>query len=278
MNFSSVLACPFFRRDVTPWIVAFFVAVCCLITASAEGQIEGFTEPFRQIELSTQESGPIQAMAVEEGQFIEANGIICELDRSLQEIQLELAKQRSKSTGQVWTAEQGMNQRQVITDRIRRLQQTGSATESELLRSNMELSIAKGKLLVAKEEAAVRAIEYRQAMLRLDRRTVRAPFGGVVSKMHRREGEFVSTLRPEIATLIQVDKLIAKFNVPSSQAENFELGSVFELTLSNGETVSAEVYRVAVHTDAQSGTVEIKLLIDNADLNIRAGEMLLLQI
>lgn len=257
------------------------MAVCaavCLMTVAAQCQIEGFTEPYRQIDLSTEEAGAIAVMPIEEGQFVAEDEVICELDKSLQEIQVELAKQRAESKGQVWTSEQSLQQRQTVNDRIRLLQQTGNATESELLRSQMELSIAKGKVLVAKEEAAIRDIEYRQALLQLERRRIRAPFAGIVSKVHRKQGEFVSTLQPEVITLIQVDKLLAKFNVPSSQVDQFQPGAEFELTLSNGDKVNATVYRVAVNTDAQSGTVEIKLLINNADNRIRAGELLNLNI
>ena len=280
MHSRSLLVCPFFSRNLNPWIVAACcIAICCLvITASVDAQIEGFTQPYRKIELSTEESGPIQSMAVVEGQFVESNQVVCQLDSSLQEIQLELSKQRAKSNGQIWTAEQGLKQRQVIRDRIQKLVKSGNATDSELLRSEMELSIAKGKLLVAKEESAVRDIEYRQALLRLERRTIRAPFGGVVSKIHRKQGEFVSTLQPEIVTLMDVRKLLAVFNVPSSQAKLFVPGEFFELVLADGETVPATVYRVAVNTDAESGTVEIKFLIDNDGLRIRSGEMLTLDI
>ena len=279
MYSKSLPVCPFFSRNLTPWLVAVCIAICCLVISTCvDAQIEGFTQPFRKIELSTEESGPIQIMSVVEGQFVESNQIVCQLDKSLQEIQLELSKQRAKSKGQIWTAEQGLRQRQVIRDRIKGLQKSGNATDSELLRSEMELSIAKGKVLVAKEEAAVRDIEYRQALLRLERRTIRAPFGGVVSKIHRRQGEFVSTLQPEIVTLMDVGKLLAVFNVPSSQAKLFVPGEFFELNLANGETVSATVYRVAVNTDAESGTVEIKFLIENDGLRIRSGEMLTLDI
>ena len=272
-----LVTCPFFNQNRN----LVFVAICfalCLLAVAANAQIEGFTEPFRKAEIATEESGPISSMGVIEGQFIEEQSVICELDSSLQKIQVELARHRAEAKGQVWTAEQSWKQRKVINRRIKKLVESGSATESELLRSEMELSIAQGKMLVAREEAASRDIEYRQSLLRLDRRTIRAPFSGIVSKVHIREGEFVSTLQPEIVTLMQVDKLLAKFNVPSSQVDLFSPGSAFELTLGTGQKVTATVYRVAVSTDAQSGTVEIKMLIENPELRLRAGEILTLNI
>ena len=48
--------------------------------------------------------------------------------------------------------------------------------------------------------------------------------------------------------------------------------------MENGETVSGEVYIIGVETDPQSGTVEIKLVIDNSDFRIRSGENVTLNI
>ena len=48
--------------------------------------------------------------------------------------------------------------------------------------------------------------------------------------------------------------------------------------LESGETVTGEVYIVGVETDPQSGTVEIKLVIDNSNFDIRSGENVTLNI
>ena len=48
--------------------------------------------------------------------------------------------------------------------------------------------------------------------------------------------------------------------------------------MEDGRTIVAEVYRVGVSTDAQSGTVEVKMVIDNQMRDIRSGEILTLNI
>lgn len=277
MNSNSVLVCPFFNKNFTGWFIGFFIAAM-MLTAVANGQIEGITEPFRQIELSSDESGAIAELNVEEGQMVGQNDSICKLDSSVQKIQVEIAKHLAESTSQVTAAVESFKKRQAITERIVQLQSKGHATESELLRSEMELSIAKARMLSAQEDAKVREIEYRRALLQLERRKIRAPFPGIVSKIHKREGEFLSPLHPEIVTLIQVNRLLAKFNVPSSQASLFEPGKKFDLEMYDGTVVHATIYRVGVFTEAQSGTVEIKMVIENPENVIRAGEFLTLNI
>ena len=277
MNSNSLLVCPFFNRRHAGWLLGLFAATL-ILTAATNGQTEGFTEPFRKIDLSSDESGAISALNVDEGHFIKSGDIVCKLDTSVQEIQVEIAKQLANSTSQVWAAQESYKKRVAITERIKELQVKGHATDSERLRSEMELSISKARYLSAQEDAKVREIEYRRAIMQLERRTIRAPFAGVVSKVHKREGEFLSPLYPEIVTLIQIDRLLAKFNIPSSQIKAFEVGKKFQLQLVTGESVEATVYSVGVFTEAQSGTVEVKLVIENPNNEMRAGEFLTLNI
>jgi RND family efflux transporter MFP subunit len=257
--------------------IGFCIAFFCLV-ATADAQIDGFTEPFRRIDLSSDESGSIAELLVEEGELVKSGEPIARLDTRVQELQLEIAEHLSKTTSQLVAAEEALNKRQAIADKLTELNQEGHASRSEIIRATMELSIAKAKWLAAKEELVVRAIERRRAAVQLDRRTIRAPFDGVVAKVHSREGEFLSPLRPEVVTLVQIDRLIANFAVPSSQISVFEIGKEFNVQLGDGRTVLARVHSIGVETDAKSGTVEVKMVIENPMFQMRSGEICTLNI
>jgi len=205
----------------------------------SESQVVGFTEPYKQIELSSDELGSIAEMFVAEGDFVTANSPIAQLDARIQELH---------------------------------------AGDAEIIRAEMEHSIAESNVLSAKEDAAVRKIEMQRAAMQLERRSILAPFDGVVSKIHRHRGEYLSPLKPEVVTIVQIHRLVATFNVPSSKVSMFEVGTTFQVELASGKTVDAVVEKIGVVTDAQSGTVEIKLVIENADGNIRSGESVALNI
>lgn len=249
-----------------------------LLTSVAEGQIDGFTEPYRSIELASDETGSIAALEIEEGQFVSEGDVIARLDGRVQELQLEIANHLSNSTAQIEAAEETLKKRTTIAERLTELRAKGHASNSEIIRATMELSIAKAKLLAAKEDQIVREIESRRAKVQLLRRTIVAPFDGVVAKVHRREGEYLSPLHPEVATIIQINRLLATFAVPSSQVTMFEVGKEFNLEMDNGRTVTAKVHRIGVETDAQSGTIEVKLVIENPKFEIRSGEICTLNI
>ncbi len=261
-------------------IVALFfgLVLSVLIGSVASAQIDGFTEPFRTIQLSSDETGAIAKLSVEEGQAVSAGDVIASLDTRVQELQLEIANQTANNSSQLVAAEATLQKRRTVAQRLRELASKGHARDSELIRAELELSIAEAQLLSAREEKAVREIEQRRAQVLLDRRRINAPFDGMIAKLHRQEGEFISPLKPEIATLVQVDRLLATFMVPSSQVDQFEVGGTLEIELENGRVVKGEVYRVGVVTDAQSGTVELKLVIENPDNSLRSGEICSLKI
>ncbi|MFT5299710.1 MAG: RND family efflux transporter MFP subunit [Mariniblastus sp.] len=228
--------------------------------------------------LSSDETGSIASLEVEEGDSVTADQVIARLDVRVQELQLEIASHLATTTSQLEAATRSLRKRQAISVRLQELKAKGHASQSEIIRSEMELSIAEAKLLAAKEELTVREIEQRRAAVQLDRRTISSPFAGVVATVHRREGEYLSPLHPEIVTIIQIDQLIAKFPVQSSLVSSLQVGQEFEIELEHGTKVPAKVYRIGIETDAQSGTVEVKLIIDNSTRKIRAGEICTLNI
>lgn len=234
--------------------------------------IEGFIEPFRKIELSSDETGAISEMLVEEGDSVQQGDVIAKLDSRVQEIQLEIASKVANSTSQQRAAGNTLKKRRAIAQRLDQLKQQGHASTSEIVRSDLEMSIAEANYYNTVEEAAVREVEMRRAQVQLERRTIKAPFNGFIAKIARREGEFLSPLHPEVCTLIQVDKLLATFNVDSKEASGFHVGESYELRLSDGSTIQAQVHSVGVEINPQSGTVEIKFVINNEDYKIRSGE------
>jgi RND family efflux transporter MFP subunit len=248
------------------------------LTAVASAQIDGFIEPYRKIELASDESGSISELLVAEAQHVEEGEAIARLDTRVQELQFEIANHLASTRSQLVAADEAYKKRLAISEQLEKLGANGHASQSEIIRSQMELSIAKAKLLAAQEEITVRELEKQRAQVQLNRRTIVAPFAGVVSKIHCREGEFLSPLRAEVVTLVQVDRLIASFAVPSSQVSAFEIGKVFNIELTNGRTVMGTVESIGVETDAQSMTIEIKLVIENQELDLRSGELCTLNI
>ena len=247
-------------------------------TQDGNSEVIGFTEAYKKIDLSSDELGAIAEMFVKEGDFIAAQAPVAQLDARVQKLQLEIATQVASTRSELDGAERVLAKRESILNRLRIMKAKGHASDSEIIRAEMELSIAEAKRMSAKEDMMVREIEMRRAAVQLERRSILAPFSGVVAKIHRHAGEFLSPLNPEVVTIIQTDRLLATFNVPSSRISVLQVGAIHQLELSNGSIVDAVVEQVGVIIDAQSGTVEVKFVIDNVDGHIRSGESITLNI
>jgi RND family efflux transporter MFP subunit len=271
---SAIQSQPQFYRIFVMAVTTLFLSLMSTVVAQTDSMdaIDGFIAPYRSIELSSDEAGAIAELIVEEGDVIKAGGTVARLDDRVQELQVEIAEELAQTTSQLIAANQLLEKRKEISRRLDDLKKRGHASQSEIIRAEMELSIAQAKVLAAKEEKAVREIELRRAEVQLDRRTISSPFDGIVAKIHRREGEFLSPLHPEVATIIQVNKLLASFAIMSDQLSEFEIDKEYTIRLENGSLVKGTVYRIGVETDSQSGTVDIKLLIQNPTLKLRSGE------
>jgi RND family efflux transporter MFP subunit len=240
--------------------------------AETESVCEGFTEPIRKIDLASDEVGSIFELSVEEGQTIAKGDTVAKLDSRIQRVQLDIATQLAGNRSQLEAVAKEHKKRAEILDKLVELRSQGHASHSEVVRGEMELAISKSKLETTQAEIDVRELERQRAEVQLQRRTITAPFDGVVTKIHTREGEYLSPMNPNVLTLAQMDQLVIKFNVPTSKVSSFAVGQVYNVELSNGRTVMATVQQIGVEIDAESETVEIKFVIDNSKREFLSGE------
>ncbi|MDG1810232.1 MAG: efflux RND transporter periplasmic adaptor subunit [Pirellulaceae bacterium] len=255
-----------------------FVIISFANLNHAMAQINGFTQPYREIDLASDETGSISTLNVNAGTEVEVGQIIARLDDGVQKLQVEQASHLSHSTSALESAKKTYEKRQLITERIRELISTGHATDSELIRAELEESIAQANYMAAQENTIGHEINLRKAELMLERRLIRAPFAGVVSKVHRRQGEFLSPLKPELVRLVQVDQLLAIFNIPSHQVKSLHQDQPLIVAFHDGTETQGTLHAVGVQTDAESGTVEVKILLDNQAGDMRSGEQCYLDI
>lgn len=267
------------RRPMAGKMLAGLI-VSWLVTGSSLvfAQYEGFTEPLRTIELASDESGIIQWMGVQEGAGVKEGSVIARLSDELQKIQFELAVHLAQTDSALVSAQEMLSKRQAILDELQKLRLRDFASENEILRAQMELEIAQARMRTAEDEQKARQIEMRRAETQLKKREIVAPFDGTVARVHRKQGEFLSPLRPELITLIDISQLYATFNITSAEVQQLQVGQEVKLTIGNSQSCTAAVHSIGVQIDSQSGTVQVKLLIDNQDNRFRSGETCLLQL
>ena len=101
----------------------------------------------------------------------------------------------------------------------------------------------------------------------------RAPMDGVVSAIHKEIGEYVAPTDPHIMNIVQLDRLQAVFSVPSEDATTLRTGDSVAIRLSaTNVSVTGVVEFVAPVTDAESGTVRVKVRMENPQSTYRSGQ------
>ncbi len=240
-------------------------ALCAQVTRT-------FTEPYEEIELSAAETGIIQSIPVKEGQRVSASELIGSLDTRVLQESKRLAKQRASSTAKAEAAQADLTIKRQLHNNLSQLLRSGQANPNEVQKAQSELSQAEAAYRLATEEAIENKIEVDRINAQIAQREIRSPIDGVVLVLHRKKGEYVSSSKPEFATIVQLSKLRARFFITTAQAETLKTGSKVNAVIGRKRTpVSATVEFVSPVTDAQSGTVRMDVAIDNRRGELRAG-------
>jgi RND family efflux transporter MFP subunit len=221
-------------------LAAFFL----LFASARAGDILGYTEPYRIITVSAAESGVIAEVLVEEGAVVKKGQILAKLDTATLNAELDIAKAEAKMQA-------------VRKQRLDELASANRATPEELEKARTDLTI---------KEAQVRKIE---AMI--ETRIMRSAVDGVVTTIKRDPSEAVSANEPHVLTVVQIDKLTANLFLPPAKAAQLKVGGSATLLVDDKEKVPATIEFISPITDAASGTVRVKFMIENAAGTHRSG-------
>ena len=253
-------------------------AMLCLMTSSASSQeigtelIEAFTEPYRVLDLAASEAGILQRVAVKQGDRIAAGDLVASLNTDVLRAQLDIARVRADLKGRINKARADVTQKRRRYGKLAGLHQNGHASPEEIDTAKSNLEIAEAGLLEAQESQKLAALEQKQIEAQLRRREIRSPFDGQVVKLEKDEGEYVASLEPVVAQIVQLDKLRVKFYIDTTRARAVQRGDQLNVLLLNAnQQVASTVEFVSPVTDADSRTVRVEAVIDNADQRYRSG-------
>ncbi|QEF97027.1 Macrolide export protein MacA [Stieleria maiorica] len=253
------------------------IALVCRSSLATE--VQGYTEPVRTIEVASDETGTVDEVLVHLGQKIEQGQPLLRLNSQVHLAQIEVAKQQMNAQGRLDAAKAEVELTSARLEKLESLRKSGHARQAELHRAAKEFKVAEANLRSVVEEMETRRLEHDRLLTQMRRRVIHAPVTGIVTELHKEPGEFVAPNKPEIITLVQLDTLLANFALLGSQAEQLTTGQEIELQFSeSGQVTSGKVHFISPVTDAESGTVLVKIAIDNADGMIRSGARCAIQL
>ena len=243
-----------------------------LVTVSAD-EPEGFTEPFRTIAIAAPESGIIDSIDVREGDTVKTGQVLSRLDQDVLRATLEIARAAKESRGQqnIAAAEFAMK-----TKRFKKLSKLllgKHASQEEVDHAQADMEVAKAQVLAAREMLEIKRLEFERTQKQLDRRTIRSPIDGVVVHVNKDAGEFVAPNDPVVMTVVQLDPLMVTFSVSTSEARGLTKGQTVQLMLTaDSIEATGAIEVVSPVTNADSGTVRVKVRLPNPNGKYRSGE------
>jgi RND family efflux transporter MFP subunit len=250
------------------------ITIAALLGSRAAGgaSFDGFTEPFRKIEVAASETGTVAQLLVHEGDRVTKGQALARLDNDVLEVSREIAAASAEAKGKLDAAVAEFELRKTRLGRLEPLRAEGHASQEEVDRARMELAVAEANVRTAREQHRLDELDRKKIDAMIERRTIRSPIDGFVLKIQKEEREFVSGNSAAIATLVQLDPLRVVFSLPTAAAVKVRTGDDVELELpESGSKARGKVEFVAPVTEAESGTVRVKVLIDNAKGTYRCG-------
>lgn len=243
-----------------------------LASATHGAELEGFTEPYRSIDVAVDEAGTIEEVLIREGEVVAAGQPLVRLNSEIHHALLAIAEQNMQAVGRLDAAEADLRLRRERLNKLRALRQEGHARQEEVDRAAAEVAVAEANQRSAREDQISRQLEYEKIKTQIERRTVCAPIAGVVAAVHKDHGEFVAPNDPNLLTLVQIDQLLANFTLIDSQAEKLHPGQELVVVFRPGSQMKGVVEFISPVTNAESGTVLVKVRIANSDGRFRSGQ------
>ena len=260
-------------------IAAALIAVFALTGANrVEGKrLEGFTEPYQTIAVASAENGIVQEVRVELGQAVKKGEVLGTLDDDLLKATLEIGQLKANSTAAIDGAKAELDIKEQKLNALTDIHRTGGGSREELTRAKADVELGRARLKSAQETLAADRLEVKRIETQLKRRTIRSPIDGIITEIHREPGEFLSITEPKLFTVVRLDRLRAKFYIPSENAARFSKGHRVKVSGHTDEKpLAGEVEFVSPVTHAESGLVRVDVILDNRDGRLRSGQRLMI--
>jgi RND family efflux transporter MFP subunit len=266
------------RRIDGRFLIVACIALILLAVVAQASEYDGFTEPNRTVNVAAVETGTIKSIEVREGQRVKKGDVLARLDDDVYLALLAIADEAMNARGQLKSAQAELVLRQQRLRKLETLRSDGHARQEEVERAQTDVAVAEARVLSANELLQVKRLEHEKIQVQLARRVILSPIDGVVNLLRKDVGEFVAPNDPHVVELVELDPLLATFSIPSYEAVRLKKGQKVPVFLEDvADFVEGTVDMVAPVTDAESGTVRVKVRIVNSDGRYRCGERCTLQ-
>jgi RND family efflux transporter MFP subunit len=238
-------------------------------------QATGYVTPRRRATVSTQITGTLTQVLIEEGDHVDKGQVLARLEDSALRAGLGAARANLASArAQVATAQAQLAQAQADERRQVELAASGMVSKQAAEQAHTVVATDLAQLDARRREADAVDAQLTQAQVNFDYTVVRAPFAGVVTEKAAQVGEIVSPLsagggftRTGVGTIVDMDSLEVEVDVSEAYIGQVKAGMPAEAVLDAYPDwkVPAHVIAIVPAADRGKGTVKVRVALEQKD-------------
>ena len=269
------------------WMLAGRPLVVQTATATAPGagaaagtvlQATGYVTPRRRATVSTQITGTLTQVLIEEGDHVAKGQVLARLEDSALRAGLGAARANLASVrAQVATAQAQLAQAQADERRQAELLASGMVTKQAGEQARTAVATGVAQLDGRRRDADAANAALTQAQVNFDYSVVRAPFAGVVTEKAAQVGEIVSPLsagggftRTGVGTIVDMDSLEVDVDVGEAYIGQVKADMPAEAVLDAYPDwkIPAHVIAIVPAADRGKGTVKVRVALEQKDARL----------
>ena len=236
----------------------------------------GLIEPLQQATLAPTVVGRIQRVLVKEGDVVKAGQVLVELEQDLESLEVERRRLVAENKSEIEIARERaalLEKEWQATAKLR--EATRSVSQEELDKKQIEYKLARAETAQLEVREQIELLEYKIAQAQLERRLIRAPNDGVITRVHAQPGE-ISEVRQPLAALVNASSCYFVANLDPSIAGRLRPGGSARVrvdTAGSGSPFEATgtVDSMSPVVDSASGLRRVKILLPNRDGRLTPG-------
>jgi RND family efflux transporter MFP subunit len=241
--------------------------------ADAQSAPQGITQAMGEVKLSMTVPGRVDSILVREGMRVKKGDLLLHLDRSLEELEV---KRREVMLEDAAKLEELRIREKMLTEQVaqaRTLLESGGVSRKLVEDEELALQAVSAERKVLEYAKRREKVELDLAREAYERRHMRSPIAGVITKILPRVGESIPPNEP-ILTVVDISRVRFNGTFPASSATKLRAGNMVTIRLQQeGKTLTrqARVSFVSPVADPSSGLVELIAEFDNPDGAVRPG-------
>lgn len=224
------------------------------------------------VKLSSSTQGTLSRILVKRGDHVKSGQVVAELESDVEQAMYEAADLRAKSDAVIRAREAEKLNAERKLERQRQLMAKSVISPQILEDAETAAVVAKFAGEQAKLDQQLAASETKRLQATIERRTVRSPVDGVVTKIDLHEGEFADP-PVTLATIAENRPLLVEIYLPIDVYPYVQIGMNLEVRPQDpiGGTYVASILTKDPQIDSASGTFRVTLKLPNTDEAIPAG-------